>query len=149
LLLIKRILVAVDGSNQSLNASDFAIDMAKRFEAELIALYVIEPRYSEFETAVSPRPGRLKDVFSKAMEKGEQMLHEVKQDALKNHLIIQTDVINGITSVVKAIVDYSEDKEVNMIVVGSRGMTGFKKMLLGSVASGVVTYAHCPVVVIK
>jgi nucleotide-binding universal stress UspA family protein len=83
------------------------------------------------------------------MEKGEQMLHKVKQNALKNHLIIQTDVISGITSVVKAIVDYSEDKEVNMIVVGSRGMTGFKKMLLGSVASGVVTYAHCPVVVIK
>jgi nucleotide-binding universal stress UspA family protein len=148
-LLIKRILVAVDGSNPSLNASDFAIDMAKRFESELIALYVIEPKYNELETAISPRPGRLKNVFTKAMEKGEQIVHNVKENAVKNHLNIQTDVINGITSVVKAIVEYSEDKEVNMIVVGSRGMTGFKKMLLGSVASGVVTYAHCPVVVIK
>jgi nucleotide-binding universal stress UspA family protein len=148
-LLIKRILVAVDGSNSSLNASDFAIDMAKRFESELIALYVIEPKYNELETAISPRPGRLKNVFTKAMEKGEQIVHNVKEKAVKNHLNIQTDVINGITSVVKAIVEYSEDKEVNMIVVGSRGMTGFKKMLLGSVASGVVTYAHCPVVVIK
>jgi nucleotide-binding universal stress UspA family protein len=148
-LLIKRILVAVDGSSPSLKASDFAIDMAKRFEAELIALYVIEPRYNELDTAISPRPGRLKNLFTKAMEKGEQMLHNVKQNALKNHLNIQTDVIKGITSVVKAIVEYSEDKEANVIVVGSRGMTGFKKMLLGSVASGVVTYAHCPVVVIK
>jgi nucleotide-binding universal stress UspA family protein len=148
-LLIKRILVAVDGSNPSLNASDFAIDMAKRFESELIALYVIEPKYNELETAISPRPGRLKNVFTKAMEKGEQIVHNVKENAVKNHLNIKTDVINSITSVVKAIVEYSEDKEVNMIVVGSRGMTGFKKMLLGSVASGVVTYAHCPVVVIK
>lgn len=148
-MLIKRILVAVDGSSPSLKASDFAIDMAKRFEAELIALYVIEPRYNELDTAISPRPGRLKNLFTKAMEKGEQMLHNVKQNAVKNHLNIQTDVIKGITSVVKAIVEYSEDKEANVIVVGSRGMTGFKKMLLGSVASGVVTYAHCPVVVIK
>jgi nucleotide-binding universal stress UspA family protein len=36
-----------------------------------------------------------------------------------------------------------------LIVTGSRGMTGFKKMLLGSVASGVVTYANCPVLVVK
>jgi nucleotide-binding universal stress UspA family protein len=36
-----------------------------------------------------------------------------------------------------------------MIVIGSRGKTGFKKLLLGSVASGVVTYSHCPVLVVK
>jgi nucleotide-binding universal stress UspA family protein len=36
-----------------------------------------------------------------------------------------------------------------MIVIGSRGMTGFKKLWLGSVAGGVVTYSHCPVLVVK
>jgi nucleotide-binding universal stress UspA family protein len=36
-----------------------------------------------------------------------------------------------------------------MIVIGSRGMTGFKKLLLGSVAGAVVTYSHCPVLVVK
>ena len=36
-----------------------------------------------------------------------------------------------------------------MIVVGTRGKSGFKKLLLGSVASGIVTYAHCPVLVVK
>jgi nucleotide-binding universal stress UspA family protein len=36
-----------------------------------------------------------------------------------------------------------------LIVVGSRGMTGFKKLLLGSVANGVVTYSRCPVLVVK
>jgi nucleotide-binding universal stress UspA family protein len=51
--------------------------------------------------------------------------------------------------VVAAIVEYAEDKNIDLIVVGSRGMSGFKKLLLGSVASGVVTYAHCPVLVVK
>ncbi|TLX87413.1 MAG: universal stress protein, partial [Thaumarchaeota archaeon] len=39
--------------------------------------------------------------------------------------------------------------KVDMIVIGSRGMTGLKKLLLGSVANGVITYSHCPVLVVK
>ena len=50
---------------------------------------------------------------------------------------------------VKPILKYAEDEEIDLIVVGTRGRTGIKKMLLGSVASGVVTYAHCPVIVVK
>jgi len=50
---------------------------------------------------------------------------------------------------VKEIVGYSEKNRIDMIVIGSRGLSGIKKMLLGSVASGVVTYSHCPVLVAK
>jgi nucleotide-binding universal stress UspA family protein len=46
-------------------------------------------------------------------------------------------------------VDCAEQKKVDLIVIGSRGLSGFKKLLLGSVASGVVTYSHCPVLVVK
>jgi nucleotide-binding universal stress UspA family protein len=62
---------------------------------------------------------------------------------------VQTDIIIGITSVVKEIVEYAENKKIDMIVIGSRGLTGFKKMLLASVATGVVTYSHGPVLVVK
>lgn len=58
----QKILVAVDGSNPSFNASTFAIDLAKRFDAELIVLHVIDPRYKELEIAISPRPGRFKEI---------------------------------------------------------------------------------------
>jgi nucleotide-binding universal stress UspA family protein len=54
-----------------------------------------------------------------------------------------------ISRVGSAIVAYAERENVDLIVIGSRGRTGFKKMLLGSVASDVVTYAHCPVLVVK
>ena len=45
--------------------------------------------------------------------------------------------------------DYAEDKDVDLIVVGTRGRSGFKKLLLGGVATNVVTYAHCPVMVVR
>jgi nucleotide-binding universal stress UspA family protein len=146
---IKRILVAVDGSLPSFNASTHAIDLAKRNDAELIALHVIYPMYSQFETALSPRPARLEEVTTKEMKEGQQYVDKVKQKATEKKIRVKTDVIIGITSVVKEIVEYAENKKVDMIVIGSRGMTGFKKMLLGSVASDVVTYSHCPVLVVK
>ncbi|HXX96043.1 MAG TPA: universal stress protein [Candidatus Bathyarchaeia archaeon] len=52
-------------------------------------------------------------------------------------------------SIVGAIVEYAERENIDVLVIGSRGLTGFKKLLVGSVASGVVTYASCPVMVVK
>lgn len=146
---LRRILVAVDGSNTSFNASTYAIDLAKRNDAELIALHVIYPTYSQYEAALSPRPERLQEVSRKEMEERQRYLDKVKQHATEKNVGVKTDVIVGFTSVVKEIVEYAETNKVDIIVIGSRGMTGFKKMLLGSVASDVVTYSHCPVLVVK
>ena len=48
-----------------------------------------------------------------------------------------------------SIVNYAEKTGVDLVVVGTRGRSGFKRLLLGSVASDVLTYAHCPVLVVK
>jgi nucleotide-binding universal stress UspA family protein len=53
------------------------------------------------------------------------------------------------TAVVPAVVDYAEKNKVDLIVTGTKGRSGLTKLLLGSVASGVVTYASCPVMVVK
>ena len=53
------------------------------------------------------------------------------------------------TTIVGEIVDFAERNNIDLIVIGTKGRTGFKKVLLGSVASGVVTYAHCPVLVVR
>ena len=52
-------------------------------------------------------------------------------------------------SVVQAITDYAASEKIDLIVMGTRGMGGFKKMLLGSVSSGVVTHAQCAVLVVR
>ena len=62
---------------------------------------------------------------------------------------VKTDVIIGYTSVAKSIVEYAEEHNMDLIVIGTRGMTGIKKMPLGSATTGVVTYAHCPVLIVR
>ena len=102
------------------------------------------------EDVITPRlPKALKDVMMIAMQRGEKHVDKVKQKASEKNVKVKTDVVIGISSIVKEIVDYAEKNRIDMIVIGSRGLSGIKKMLLGSVASGVVTYAHCPVLVAK
>ena len=145
---ISKILVAVDGSDPSFNASTYAIDFAKRNGAELIVLYIVSPvPYSQFEYA---NIGRMKEIESIEMEKAQrEVVDKVKQKATENNVSVKTEVLIKYTSVVKEIVEYAKDNKVDMIVIGSRGVTGLKKILLGSVANGVVTYSHCPVLVVK
>lgn len=148
-LIIRKVLVAVDGSIPSLNASNYAIDLAKKFEAELTILYVISSdlRYSVED--LSPVPRALKEVLAVATERGQEKIDQVKRKALEKNVKVKTDIIISVTSVVREIADYAKKNNIDVIVVGSRGMSEFKKMLLGSVASGVVTFAHCPVIVVK
>jgi nucleotide-binding universal stress UspA family protein len=148
-LSVRKILIAVDGSNHSFNASTYAIDWAKRNDAELIAIHVIYPTYSPFQAALSPRPERILEITKKEREEGQRYVDKVNQQATEKKVSIKTDVIIGVGSVVKEIVEYAENNKVDIIIIGSRGRTGFKKMLLGSVATGVVTYSHCPVLVVK
>ena len=93
---------------------------------------------------------RNKKEYEKEKEEIQKTLNKIKEKADKLNLNSKVDVemTPRTTNPSVALVIYSEKNNVDLIVVGTRGRTGFKKMLLGSVASGVVTYAHCPVLVI-
>jgi nucleotide-binding universal stress UspA family protein len=56
------------------------------------------------------------------------------------------DTIHSVTG---TIVDYAKNNNVDLIVVGTRGQSGFKQLLVGSVANGVSQHAHCPVLVVR
>jgi nucleotide-binding universal stress UspA family protein len=150
---IRRILVAVDGSKPAMYATENAIDLAKIYGAELSALYVVSSdiRYSYSGNTLSPGifPGALNELPGTAKEIGQKNLDKVKRKAAEKNLKVKTDIVVGITSTVKEIVEYAEKNKMNLIVIGSRGLSRFKKMLLGSVATGVVTYSHCTVLIVK
>lgn len=67
----------------------------------------------------------------------------------KIDLEIVTEVIIADESIFSEIIEFAERENIDLIIMGTRGRTGFKKLLLGSVASGVVNFAHCPVLVIR
>jgi nucleotide-binding universal stress UspA family protein len=56
---------------------------------------------------------------------------------------------NSSLSVVGEIVNYAENEHVDVIVIGTRGQSEFKKLLIGSISSGVVTYSPCTVIVVR
>jgi nucleotide-binding universal stress UspA family protein len=135
--LIRNILAAVDGSEISSNAAKRAIELAEKYSSDLMVLYVVPPNF------------RNDEIFDLALVNGQKIVDEVKQEASAKKLNIHTQVLSDESSVTKAIVEYAEKNDVNLIVVGTRGISGIKRMLLGSTASGVVSYSHCPVMVIK
>jgi nucleotide-binding universal stress UspA family protein len=152
-----KLLVAVDGSDQSIKAAEYAIDIANRYSAQLISLTVLDiskVRYSS-SALIAPPMHALKELEGMRKEAQEWLdkvgkLIEKRNDISDNSNIIQLkSQIEESMSVAGTIVDYAENENIDLIVVGSRGRSGFKKLLLGSVASTVVTYATCPVLVIK
>jgi nucleotide-binding universal stress UspA family protein len=82
----------------------------------------------------------------------DKIKEKIDEDNNNNNskIQLQTDVVVTATSIVSAIVEYAKHKKVDLIVIGSTGRRSMlKKIFLGSVASGVLTYASCPVMVVK
>jgi nucleotide-binding universal stress UspA family protein len=140
-----KILVAVDGSQASMDAADQAIEIVRKYNSELIALHVILSDTTIFGT----NPPRHIDEIK---QEAQQYLDKIKQKIPDQHdnskIQMRTELVSSATAV-GGIVGFAEKENIDLIVVGTRGRSGFKKLLLGSVASGVVNYAHCPVMVVK
>jgi nucleotide-binding universal stress UspA family protein len=70
---------------------------------------------------------------------------------LAQEVNVKVEIVASPTAVVPAIVDYAKKNKVDLIITGTKGRrrSGLAKLLLGSVASGIVTYANCPVMVVK
>jgi nucleotide-binding universal stress UspA family protein len=145
-----KILVAVDGSNPSLDAADYAISLAEKYKAQLIILNVLDihtVKQTSPSVIVAPTYG-LKEVME-VMREVQNWLDKIKKKADEKNIQSKVEILEEQNSVVGTIVNYAEREKVDLIIVGTKGRSGFKKLLLGSVAGGVVTYAHCPVLVSK
>ncbi|HET6715635.1 MAG TPA: universal stress protein [Nitrososphaeraceae archaeon] len=149
--LFSKIIVPMDGSDYSFKAAEYAIDIARRYESEitLISIVASRVRYGASSGIFGAiPPSYLKRYENEAKKWFNRVLVKVKNDGSKVKKI-KTDVITTPLSIVSTILQYAQKDDADLIVLGTRGITGFKKMLVGSVASGVVAYAHCPVLVIR
>lgn len=137
-----RVLVAVDGSEVSIRAVEHAAHIAKQDSAELIALHVVPVPPFEVQ-------GRLVDHYDAARRTANKWMKDVETLAQARGVRVKTEVVVGAYSVVDAIIGYAEAAGVDLIVSGTRGRTPSRRMLMGSVASGLVEYASCAVLVIR
>lgn len=138
-----KILVAIDGSEPSMAAADYAISVAKKDGSELIALYVIQSGTSLLGPTPPPH---LIEIKNEAQQYLDRIKH--KSSESDGRIKLKTEIIAS-PSIVDGIVSFAQKENVDLIVVGTKGRSAIKKLLLGSVSSGVVTYAHCTVTVVR
>jgi len=148
---INRILLPTDGSESAARAANLAIEVAKKFGAELAVLHVIAvPAGRLAKAELNPSyDAELKEYFESANKKADSIVNEVirsaeAKDVKATHLIQKYSF-----SVVETILEQATKSNVDLIVMGTRGITGFKKLLIGSVSSGVVSHAHCSVLIVR
>jgi nucleotide-binding universal stress UspA family protein len=148
----KRVLVAVDGSENSMRAAKLAVDMAKKYGAELIVLHVIPTiHYALSVTAPSATlpPGVYEEYQAYERATGESLVRSTVDLAKAAGVPVRSDVQEPHGSIVEGITDYALGEHVDLIVIGTRGLSGFKKLVIGSVSSGVVSHAYCSVLVVR
>ncbi len=149
----KRILVAVDGSEYSERASEISIDMAQKYSAELLVLHVIpRPAYAYmplFPNVSPPSQASFDEYYEYAKKAARTYVDRILARAKTLGVNAREEVREAVMSTVQGITEYAQNEKVDLIVVGTRGLGGFRKLLIGSVSSGVVAHAHCPVLVVR
>jgi nucleotide-binding universal stress UspA family protein len=156
--LFKKILVALDGSESSQRAARAAVELAEKLKADLIVLHAISPPTSYYHSTIAsptgmslPAPSQheIDAYYAYARKVALGIVGETESKAKKQGVHVKTEIPEAVSSVVETIINHAAKENADLIVVGTRGLGGFKKMLLGSVSSGIVSHANCPVLVVR
>jgi nucleotide-binding universal stress UspA family protein len=140
-----KILVPLDGSEGSLKAAEYATHMAKLTGASVTFMHVIAtPLYLLGYRS----PSIVATYYGEVTERTQKWLDKVTNQAKKEGVRAESDIVTGAKSVVESIVDYADKNDVDLIVISSGGIGRFK-FLVGSIANGVVSRAYCPVLLVK
>jgi len=147
---IKRILVPIDGSMCSLKAAKYAIGVAKIRRSKVFCVHVIvKVPYGHFLDGYAAQM-----YFEDTKKQAESWFSDIvktarQKDVGASNIDILADIFTDVNSIVEAIVNYAMEKEIDLIVIGTRGRSGIKSILLGSIAKGVVLHADCPVLLVR
>jgi nucleotide-binding universal stress UspA family protein len=155
---IRKILLPIDGSMPSMKAARYGISLATKIRSDLVGLTVIDLMslpYGYF--LIQPGTSSQVDVLEEKRRESKKWLEEVEKSILE--VLKETEDTKGkfrseiledpFSKVENAIIKYAENENVDLIVMGSKGRSGFKRTILGSVASAVLSYAQCPVLIVR
>lgn len=138
-----KILVPVDGSTAALKATNYAKGVAEKFESAVTLLHVIEhPGYLSSDTSNLPE-----SVIQDMERNGKQILAEASVIFADFDGRFSTKLEYGHAGI--KITELSKEHGYSLIVMGRRGLSGVKQLLMGSVSNYVLHYAQCPTLIIK
>ena len=155
--MFKKILVPLDGSEHSLRALEFAIQVAKKFGGKIVLIHVysvsVRPVIMPEPTTLTPpmipvmAPAEVSKTVEVTRKAGESILTDGEQKVKAEEVQVETILREGHT--VQEIVKTAKEGDFDLIVIGARGVSKIRELLLGSVTDGVIHHASCPVLVIK
>ena len=135
----ERILVALDGSEYTDAIVDQAISMGRICNSVIYAISVI----AFFPESLAIAPQFEEEVAKKTREFLEIVKKKIEKENLTCEIIVRLDAQPSLP-----IVEEAKNRGVDLIIMGTRGTTGLKRIFLGSVAQKVIGYAPCPVMVV-
>jgi nucleotide-binding universal stress UspA family protein len=152
---ISKILVPIDGSELSRKAADYAILLSSKLGTELFVIHVLndipyEHNVGSYGLYDIETPDEIKQILQEERGITKEWFDKIKASASeKNIKIIKTELVITRSSIESAIVDYAKRNRIDLIVIETAGHSGFRKLIPGDVASGVIKHSHCPVMMIK
>jgi nucleotide-binding universal stress UspA family protein len=146
-LLGTKMLLATDGSEEAELATQAAVEMAEGIGSELHVVYV-EPLLDFMKTNGAGTPGYDRELYEKIEEEARETLRRLAwRVKVAGGAVADSHLRTGV--VAEEIVALAEELEVDLIIVGSRGLRGIRRALAGSVSEGVFRHAHRPVMVVR
>jgi nucleotide-binding universal stress UspA family protein len=147
--MFSKILVCSDGSDKALEAAAVAAAIALKFGSQLILLNVYDP--SVIPAATIGIPGGLLETTVSESCYAEEIQSGAERETgdVLHKAGAQFTARRELGHPVDRIVSTASDEKVDLIVIGSRGLGGFERLLLGSVSEGVLRHAPCPVLVVR
>ena len=139
--MFSRILVAVDGSESAKKVFEKSIFLAKRCDSKLDVIHVV------LDSTYGGDSATTFDLIDELKEKGKKLLEQCKSQAESNNVEVETFLKLG--DYAQVIIDTASENNYDLIVMGSRGLSVFKELLLGSVSFKVMHHAKCPVMVVR
>jgi nucleotide-binding universal stress UspA family protein len=141
-----KILVPVDGSDGCNKALSYALDLSKRYGASVHLIHVVQHSATLIAGPMDETIGY--SMIDDALEEsGKRSLENCSKEAEKQGVKVNTTLLRGHPGT--QIVKFAEDEGFDLIVMGSRGLSGLKRLILGSVSDYVSDNAECSVLIVK
>ncbi|AKB36280.1 Universal stress protein [Methanosarcina siciliae C2J] len=141
--LYRNIVIASDGSENSRRAISCGIEIAKLSGATIHALYVVDTPSVISEDWTAGKEA----IREMMMNSGKKVMSKIKKIIEESGVEVKEVLLEGYPA--NEIINFAENNNMDLIVMGTLGKTGFERLLMGSVAEKVVRHSNVPVVVVR